>query len=1084
MAKLIRQKRQNKVSPIGVVKMTGLREMGNAMAQVGQFADDVRVQATNAFDQMKQNEVNDQLDYITSRPDEEIDQIMSDQAAKLERGEKGDLYKTNSLGRLQKVTQEQEGEVSVSGQIATKDLGPWSPNYLKLWNRRANEWNAMKAGNQIRSFVAKAEAEQTREGGRLNVDEYMDSVSTYVDQVVKNTDMKAAGAVRLSVDKDIREAYQRIWNARDKKDMELYLTEHKEVQTNLANAIYKGIKDNGSEDEAMPLLVTGYWQHMNRKFQKLNYSETEIAKEFDNFRKQFNVSAEVNTLNKMFGDAKTQADVEAIAARNLKKIRSAKTNDIVVPTLQLDTQTGAVSVVNAPFSELYPSPDEQEKVLKSYQTLIKSEMELSTQVNNLELDAFERTYTGLLKEMRIASDSNQPDIAMQKQKELFAMLSDQDDATYNAAVLKGLKLLTREQNFGFTQQSRQLAILQNAEWNELIPELKKYLGVNDLKQFEVFFPINGEAWQEMQKGLSPETAATGNKARLTKIFEFLYGSRQKNKGLDEYSNALRQGIQLEHTEKRSKYADENLNTIARAVEGLPDDETYQPFRYDPTTGKAEFLTTKKLTDQISNAGVLPFSVSNAMRTIVTSTGAREGVGGAEGFYQQKQAVLSYFRMIRDEGVYTDTNLRKALGDEVFNALVYSSKNIRLMGDFIGSTTVLDKMAEIANLPTNENVKITSGWKETAKKWPNIIEDASVRLGLFNDLPPLNNVHMSDISYIANQLADRDQTGKDQEEIAKEAIEIFKKTYKPSNWGIKGGVGQEEVWTKNPINKYYSHIKDDDLTNLLREKLSAMNLRVGSGETQFGTQINAEDIVFPGMSGKGPRIAFSPSYREAGKQIYRPYILGSLGQYIPLTDGNNLIDIDLSEENMYEQKRATAIDLIQQNIDHRQSVADGNLREVGNFFKLKSKKGFSEDVIPAEVWQGITSQVEAQEDIIALTKEKNRIENMKGRFNSDPYEMYNRNPLQMRITEIMTLAKAMETEEAENFGELSKERQFEILSKYKLQRLQKFIEAYYKKGYTVPTYETDEQDTPIDIGNLNADVLRAKAMEQAAGATDE
>jgi len=1051
MAKLIRQKRQNKVSPIGVVKMTGLRQMGQAMGQVGQFANEVRVEATKFAEQEKINEYTDKLDYLQSRPDEEIDQIMAEQQAALEKGEPTSYYKSNSLGRLQKIGKEEDGSPIVSGQIATMDLGGWAPTYAKEWNRRANEWNAMKAGNQIASFIAKAEADQMKPDGELNPAIFQSTVNAYIDKVVANTDLRAAGAVRLSVDAKNREAYQRIHAARDAKDLELYKQQHSIVDEDLRARLLKGIKDNGSDDEGVPLLARGLLQHRLRGWQKFKLEPFQIAENVEKFIQEFQIASSVNAINKRFGSAKTGAEVEAIAEQTLNEIREAKYNQVQVDTIAVDPKTFEVTFAKTNFSDLYDTPEKQEAAIKQYIDIVKTEMDLTNNIKKLSLSAFETAYTGLLNEITIAATNQDFDLVEKKRNELFKMLQGKDE-DYNEVVQKGLRSMVSATNFAYTEKDKQLAEVRNAEWNQLIPELKKYLNINQLEEYNNFFPIRDEAWQNAQKNMSPQDAARSNKARLMKIYDLLYRGKSKNKSLDKWQEAVTMGYQLDPSAAMQDQAQAYVDNIARVSMGLPDDEVWPPFKYDPISGKAESLETTRLTRAVAPQQNVPTRIADVAKSIAQSVGNPQDPN-TEGLYKRKEAVVQWFRTISDDNVYTPAALRNALGDKVYNALNHASKQMAYMGDFMSSNTVLDKMTTYIQEP-DKLVQITSSWKTTATKWSDIITAAPEKWGFFNDDPPLNNVHLNEITFIANSIADRDQSGKDQEEIVKEAVAKFKKNWTPSDWSLKG----KGAWTRDPIDKQYSHIqntaKGDTLNIVLREKLSKLDLRAGDGSDVLGTKINAEDLVFPNQdaaSDGGVRISFAPAYKDNGAQIYRPYVRTTDNLYIPLTHNNAPIDIDLTTENSFEQKRETALNAVNAAIKQRQSIADGALSKVRNFFLLR---GWNEDVIHPDIWNSVVDQLEAQQDVIDLTLERDRIQKEAFNFQSDPYQMYNKNPLQMRISDIINMAKAMEAEEAENFGALSKERQFEILSKYKLRDLKPFIEAYYNKGYEMPSYVTD------------------------------
>ena len=1033
MAKLIRQKRQNKVSPIGVVKMTGLREMGNAMAQVGQFADDVRVEATKVLEQTKLNEANDRLDYLQSLPSQELDRVMAQQQAAEKEG-KGELvYQENSLGRPQPLVQ---------GQIPTKDEGPWSPTWVRQWNRRANEWNALKAGNQISDFIFKEKQKQI-ESGEFNPDAFEKSVATYTDAVVKNTDMRAAGAVRMAVDADIHKSYQELYKLRHDKDTELYNAEHAVVERKFKGLIHNAIVDGGVYDKGLPLLIKGAWQHKLRKLEKDGAGEGEIALQFEKFARDFHTSGLTHQINHELKSIKTLGELGEFTEDYLTKITNVALGRKNIPSLELDVATGDIALTEVSFADVYPTLPEQEAVAKGWRDLVKNKFELAQELQKMRVESLQYQFNEMMFRKRQAVNSGDADLIAATDKEMLDFINIDRNSDFAEFQDKALKNWVASRTFAETEGNRQFAMETADGGPDALEKLEKMMPETMRKQYKNLWQLNAKDLKRLGDGMSPAKLAQAYQARISWIQS--QRASKPSKSSIELARAMDTGERLNHTKKLGTEAQAIVNAFAAANNIPLRNGVYRPFEFNQETNEAEFQDAIRFTRMFARIGVMPSQIIGQARAIVLDTGM--GVSNP-----QKEAVVRWYRDIRNSRMFTKNELKGILGEKFNNALDYAYNSIQDAGMPSASDAVIGNMTRLANGEIELDKISPSG--KIPQDLQTIITEQSDRW--FGDVGNVPDQMRTDVGKLANIIRNSAEGQTlDNEEIVEKAVEQAKKKWAVSNWGIKG----KDTWSKEPIDQYYKNLPDDGsptspLNQIIRRQLGDGKYTIG-----FDTPISMNDVSLPNEIDKESQMFFVSDYSVDGKRIYTPYIRVLMGnQVVPyalLKDGYPVM-LDLSAENALEgqrkQARQTILDVIETRKDMREIAM--NKFAINEF--MGSERGFVESGITNEKVMAMRDIVEMSNDIQLLESELKNLETRAVlKFDQKIFDMYRENTLSTRLSDVIKLQTAMNDYEFNNWLDVPNERKVEIINKYNLSGLKAPIKKYF--GIDMDQLETNKPE---------------------------
>lgn len=1033
MAKLIRQKRENKVSPIGVVKMTGLRQMGQAMGQVGQFADEVRVEATKALEQVKLNEANDRLDYLQSLPSQELDRVMAEQQAAEKEGRGELVYQENSLGRPQPLVQ---------GQIPTKDVGPWSPTWMRQWNRRANEWNALKAGNQISNFIFKEKQRQI-ESGEFNPDAFEKSVATYTDAVVKNTDMRAAGAVRMAVDADIHKGYQELYKLRHDKDTELYNAEHAVVDRKFKGLIHNAIVDGGVNDKGLPLLIKGAWQHKLRKLEKDGAGEGEIAIEFEKFARDFHTSGITHQINHELKSVKTLGELGEFTEETLTKITNVALGRKTIPSLQIDAATGDISLTEVNFADVYPTFAEQETVAKGWRDLVKTKFQLAQEVQKMRVESLQYQFNEMMFRKRQAVNSGDANLIAATDKEMLDFINQERNSDFAEFQDKALKNWVASRTFAETEGNRQFA-METADGAEgSLEELEGMMPEAMRKQYEALYQLDSEDLKRLGDGMSPSKLAQAYQARIGWIQSQL--TSKPSTSSVELAQAMDTGGRLKHTKKLGTEAQKMVNAFAAANNIPLRNGIYRPFEYNQETNEAEFQHAIRFTRMFARTGVMPSQIIGRVRDIAMNTGT--GVSNAE-----KESVVRWYRAVRNSRMFTKDELKGILGERTNNALDYAYNSIQDAGMPSASDAVIGNMTRIASGEIQLDQISPSG--KIPQDLQTIITEQSDRW--FGDVGNVPDQMRTDVGKLANIIRNSAEGQTlDNEEIVEKAVEQAKKKWAVSNWGIKG----KDTWSKEPIDQYYKNLPDDGsptspLNQIIRRQLGDGKYTIG-----FDTPISMSDVSLPNEIDKESQMFFVSDYSVDGKRIYTPYIRVQMGnQVVPyalLKDGYPVM-LDLSAEDAFEGRRKAARQTILDVIETRKDMREIAMNKFAVSGFMGSERGFVESGITNEKVMAMRDIVEMSDDIRLLESELKDLETRAVlNFDQKIFDMYRENTLSTRLSDVIKLQTAMNHYEFDNWLEIPNERKVEIIKKYNLSDLKAPIKKYF--GIDIDQLETDKPE---------------------------
>jgi len=1010
MAKLIRQKRQNKVSPIGVVKMTGLREMGNAMAQVGQFADEVRVEATKVLEQTKLNEMNDRMAYITSLPDEEIDRIMADQKAREAEG-KGELvYQENSLGRPQPL---------VSGQIATKDVGPWSPSWMREWNRKANEWNALKAGNQISAYVAQQEYDQIK--GNINPSQFKENVAAYTDAVVRNTDMRAAGAVRMTVDAEIHKSYNRVLQARKAKDDENYNIEHAIHDRKFNSLIDEAVSENGVYDQGLPLLVKGAWQHKLRKFSKDQLSPTQIGLEFEKFSRKFHEAGLLHVINNSLRNDATRKEIYESQESVLENIAQVAVGNQMLPSLQLNVETGDIEVAEAPFNEVYPTIAEQELALKGWRDLVKAKVDNVDTLIKVRLSVLQNEFDTLLNNKRAAVLSKNPEMIAAADAAWNKFINIDRTEDYDAFEAKATVNWIQSRAFAETEAGRGFAEQYISGAAESLAELEKIAPPSLRAQAKTMYQMDAEDLAKA-RDIGPVKLAQ----RYQQQIQFYLSSlnSKKSQSSEDLQNAFLTGEKLDHTKKLSKEAQSIVNSLA-TEQGLPTvNGIYVPFA-DIGDNKFEFQKAIQYTRMFSSVGVMPSQFMGQINKILED----EQVPAA-----QKEAVNRWYRSVKDSRMFTADRLDSIFGSKMRKALDYA---YYAMGDSelpSGSAEVLRNQKLIL---ADENLfnKLTPSGKINPDMQKILDEKSDEWFGVKRIPDRMRSDWVKEMNIIRNSAKGETMNNIDIAELAADNIE---KKWKKSSWGIKG----DDAWAKDPIDVYYKNLETNvsptaPLKTIIRRQLEGRELTFS-----FDSKLDMNTVSLPtdpAHVDKTTQMFFVSDYSVDGRKIFTPYVRAKVGNQVvhyAVMDKGYPVMIDLSPEDGFEAKRKEAIDAIEKTIERRTEMRDIATNKF--IAQAALNNGVSEENL-----MHLRDVAEYSDDIAALSKEI-RLLQTEGKLNFDNelFDMYRANSINTRLSDVLKLQNAMTEGEYEYWNEIPDRTKAHILKKYNLQSLYTPIKQWF------------------------------------------
>jgi len=1024
MAKLIRQKRENKVSPIGVVKMTGLRQMGQAMGQVGQFADEVRVEATKALEQVKLNEANDRLDYLQSLPSQELDRVMASQQAAEKEG-KGELvYQENSLGRPQPLVQ---------GQIPTKDVGPWSPTWMRQWNRRANEWNALKAGNQISNFIFKEKQRQI-ESGEFNPDAFEKSVATYTDAVVKNTDMRAAGAVRMAVDADIHKGYQELYKLRHDKDTELYNTEHAVVDRKFKGLIHNAIVEGGVYDQGLPLLIKGAWQHKLRKLEKDGAGEGEIAIEFEKFARNFHTSGITHQINHELKSVKTLGELGEFTEETLTKITNVALGRKTIPSLQIDVATSDISLTEVNFADVYPTFAEQEAVAKGWRDLVKNKFQLAQEVQKMRVESLQYQFNEMMFRKRQAVNTGDADLIASIDKEAQDFVNMERSSDFAEFQDKALKNWFASRTFAETEGNRQFA-METAEGSEgSLEELESMMPEAMRKQYEQLYSLDAEDLQRLGDGMSPSKLAQAYQARIGWIQSQL--TSKPSTSSVELAQAMDTGGRLKHTKKLGTEAQKMINAFAASSNIPLRNGIYRPFEFNQETNEAEFQHAIRFTRMFARTGVMPSQIIGQVRDIAMN---QTGVSNP-----QKEAVVRWYRAVRNSRMFTKGELEGILGKRTNDALDYAYNSIQDASMPSASDAVIGNMTRLANGEIQLDQISPSG--KIPQDLQTIITEQSDRW--FGDVGNVPDQMRTDVGKLANIIRNSAEGQTlDNEEIVEKAVEQAKKRWAVSNWGIKGN----DTWSKEPIDKYYKNLPDNGSPNSPLNQIIRRQLGDGKYTIGFDTPISMNDVSLPNEMDKESQMFFVSDYSVDGKRIYTPYIRVQMGnQVVPfalLKDGYPVM-LDLSAENAFEGQRKQARQTILDVIDRRKDMRDIAMNKFIGGASIAMAEG-----VQKENMMAMRDIVEMSDDIRLLESELKNLETRAVlNFDQKIFDMYRENTLSTRLSDVIKLQTAMNNYDFDNWIDIPAEKKVEIIKKYNLSSLKYPIKQYF--GIDMDQLETD------------------------------
>lgn len=1031
MAKLIRAKRQAQTKPVGIVQMSGLRDMGNAMGQVAQLGD----QGIRTFGELAKNQAIEetQLEFaeFSRKPSQERQRIIQQQNDEIAKGNGEVVYQENSLGKPQPL---------VPDQIPTRDTGIWSGVKAQTWNKMASEWNAMKAGSQINRFASTKISEQLA-SGNFNPTKFEQELTAYSDAVIANTDMRAAPATRILLDKTLNDGFNQLTAKALAKDELIWQQQHKVVADEFQSIIANTIREKGVYDSGLPMIAQGAWYHEMRKLEKAGIPQTEYATRFQKFAKDFHIAGITYVLNQKFGQAKTATEVDAIAERTLQDIAKAKTDAMDIPTLQLDVNTGQVSLVKAPFSNLYKTPAELEETTKAWMDIVKTNMTLKTQIKDLQLAAMETSFIGELNNAMIAAEKGNFGEAERLETALFKRFERIDSPDYNKLIQSGLRWMLKAQDFRQGKVSEQLAQVYATESDAIIDRLKSYLNESQLDEYQTLYgPVTEKNFQNLRDGMNPTTIAAANKAKIVKLLEILNRKDAGSKGWVEFTDAtMGRGERLPVTETNKKQAQTFVNLKADQLGYIPEGEVYVPFQHNPENNTTEVNISTDLVRGISSSGQIPNVFVNRARAILQNI---------DGPPSQKQAVLKFYRTLKQENLYSRAELKSNFTEELFDALEYGYTQVEDMDVSMLSANVTTDMALFLR-----------GEKELPK--PKISttiaanKDAIQKIGsrwFSSDTPVLSN-HANYIANLAIKYQANDQS-LDDESAFDMAVDQFQKKYKVSNWGIRGA----NTWVRDPIERKYpnlveingSDVKTGNLKTLIRRQLSE------SGDIKIGldTSVNVDDLTFPDdplNQGKGYQVHFmkphdNATYYNAYVKVFDPANPDAPIQPVPVTNEFGLVQIDLSKENAYEGKRKEALGYIKTMQKQRQAIADGALAKVATFAE---QNDLTTGIVDPAVWSNVVSSVEAQQDVRDLQELWNKIDKQALNFDPEILKMYQSAPLRMRVKDVINLTQAMEKEEADNFKDLPVERQIEILKDYDLDLIRPQLERYFNLNLYTP-----------------------------------
>lgn len=1031
MAKLVRAERKKKIGPVGVVQMTGLRQMGEAMGTIGAAAD----QAHSVFTELAKQEAieEEKLEFnkFSKLPSQERQAVIQKQIDE-QKKENGELvYQENSMGRPQPL---------VPDQIPTRDTGIWSGVRAQTWNKMASEWNAMKAGNQIDRFINTKLSEQFA-SNNFNPTKFEQEVTAYADAVIQNTDIQAAASTRMLFDKSLHDGFNQLTSKRLARDELEWQAEHKVISDRFQSIIADAIRNNGVYDQALPDIAKGAWFHEMRKLEKAGIPVSAYPAQFEKFAKNYHIAGITYELNQKFGKAKTAVEVDAIAEKTYQDIALAKTDELQIPTLQFDPATNEVTIAKAPFSSLYDTPEEQDAAVKSWIEIVKSNQQLKTAINTLQISAMENTIMGKLNQAMLASEKEDHDSANRHMADLFKMFDGNKNADFNKIIRQGLGWLFKTKDFARGKVSEGLANIYSDEGEGVLDRLKKYASQAQLDEFDAYFPpVTEENFNNMKDNLDPLSVARQTKSKIVKLMEILGRTGKANKGYESYLNSYSQGERPEVSKSDQGHAQTLVNDMASGQGHIPDNETWIAFQHNAQENLTESNITIDLTRQIASQANIPLSFVNRARKIIQDVNAPPS---------QKQAVLKWYRAMKRENMFSRAELKENFDPKLFEALEWGYEQVELLDSAQISASVVQDMSLIYR--NEKEIPMMGKESKTIATFADELDKVGNRW-LSSDVPLLP-IHKQTIAGMANKIKANNTSLSDEDAFDK-AVDQFQKKNFISSWGIRG----DQAWVKDPIERQYKNlveikgdkVKTGNLKTVLREQMRGMgDLKIG-----YETFISVDDLNFPDdpvNQGKGMQVRFMKSFE--GSNVYTAYVAAfdpanpdASVQYVPITNEFGPIQIDVTHQNNIEGRRKKAVDYVTTMRNTREKFAQGLLTNIATFVDQGSFVG---EAIDPAVWDSVVSSVQAQADVKALDEYLARLDKEQLNFDPEIFKMYQMAPLRTKVEDIMNLAKAMEQEEADSFAKLPKERQIEILKDYNLDKIRPQLEQYFELNLYSP-----------------------------------